>query len=58
MHNLIGDDITRQFNNYYMPHFYTLYCWLSVDLTANELLHQVFPDDESKKEALNLSPER
>ena len=30
----------------------------SVDVTANELLHRVFPDDESKKEALNLPPER
>ena len=32
--------------------------YFSVDLTANDLLHRVFPDSDAKKEALKLSPER
>ena len=38
--------------------FQLLCCLFSVDITANELLRRVFPDDESKKESLRLSPER
>ena len=34
------------------------YNYISVDLTANDLLHRVFPDDGAKKEAFKLSPER
>ena len=34
------------------------YNYISVDLTANDLIHRVFPDDEAKKEALNLPPDR
>ena len=33
------------------------YC-ISVDQTANDLLSKVFPVDETRKEVLNLSPER